>query len=161
MKLIPADSSRGWQRQWAEAKRDLLRLVQPRTVPLSADAIHTARHELHSFFVQTYQLKDALIADGTNTGITRKQIEDAITASPELALLADLANLDKHDHLSRAPRSGLAPQIGAPTGDTSGGASGWRLSLPIRHGSAQLDGLDVARHAVQAWEQTLHNWGLI
>jgi hypothetical protein len=36
------------------------------------------------------------------TGISRQTIENEITNNPDLALLADLANLDKHGHLSKS-----------------------------------------------------------
>jgi hypothetical protein len=157
-KLIPAHSSRDWRRRWAEAQRHLARLDQLRTDELSADAVNAARHELHSFFVQTYHLKDALIADAA---MPEQTVEDAVTASPDLALLADLANLDKHGRLTRRPRSRTVPQVGDPAGIADGAAPGWRLSVPIRHGTANLDGLAVARRAVQAWEQELRQWGLI
>lgn len=156
--LTPADTSRGWKRRWAEAQRDLARLEQLRTDALSGDAVNSARHELGSFFIQTYHLKDALIKE---TSIPKADIEAAVTASPDLALVADLANLDKHGHLDKPPRSGIVPQIGAPQGIADGVVPGWSLSLPIRHGPATLDGLDVARRAIQAWEQTLRRWGLI
>jgi hypothetical protein len=126
--------------------------VQLRADALTGDAVNSAQHELASLFIQTYHLKDALIKE---TSIRKADIEAAITASRDLALLADLANLDKHGQLDKPPRSGIVPRIGPPQGIADGVIPGWRLSLPIWHGPKTLDGLDIARRAVQAWEQTL------
>ncbi len=156
-RLIPGDGSRGWRRRWTEVLRELDRLEQPRT-GLSGDAIHAAREEFHSFFLQTYHLKDALIAEAAVPG-GPDAVETAITASPDLALLADVANLDKHPEFKRRPRSGTVPQFGEPSGVTCPG--GWRLSLPIHHGPRQWDGLDFARRAVEAWRDALRGWGLL
>ena len=122
-------------------------------------SIQTANHDLHSFFVQAYHLKDSLIQDSGVTGLTAATIESAITADPHLALLADLANLDKHGKLSKPPRSG-----DLPTWELSGasdGGAGWRLSLKIRHKGTTHDGLTFADEAVSAWRSQLQSWGLI
>ena len=37
--------------------------------------VHAARHELHSFFAQTYHLKNALIAEGA---VPKQSVERAI-----------------------------------------------------------------------------------
>jgi hypothetical protein len=58
--LRPTDQSRGWQRRWTELQLDLDRLREPRAVQLSGDAIQGARHELQSFYIQAYHIKDAL-----------------------------------------------------------------------------------------------------
>jgi hypothetical protein len=58
---------------------------------LSSEAIHAARHQLHSLYIQAYHLKDALKDESTTTGVGGQKVEDAITNTPELALLADLA----------------------------------------------------------------------
>jgi hypothetical protein len=63
---------------------------------MSGVAINAANHRLQSFYIQAYHLKDALKS--------APAIEPAIAADPALALLADLANLDKHSRLNRPPR---------------------------------------------------------
>ena len=158
--LTPGDQTRGWERRWKEALRWLDELLRPRTEPLSGEAVHAAAHALHSFYVQTYHLKDALIADTTATGIAPAAVENAITNDPALALLADLANLDKHGNLNRSARSGVVPVITVVEG-SSAGLSGWRLHLTIQHGASQLDGLYVAQAAVAAWRAALSGWGLL
>lgn len=121
-----------------------------------------ARDELHSFYIECYHLKDALIVEASTLGITKRQVEDAITADPVLALLADLANLDKHAKLntSKHPaRSGHVPAIGHASGASN--SAGWRLELPIIHAGTERDGLDVARQAVEAWRRLLTGWKLL
>lgn len=156
--LTPADTSRGWSDGGRRRSATSLVLTSSGRTDSAEPAVNAAQHELHSFFIQTYHLKDALIKE---TSIAAATIEAAVTDSPDLALLADLANLDKHGRLNRPPRSGTLPQIGIPQGIDDGVVPGWRLSLPIQHGAVTLDGLDVARHAVQAWEQAFRQWGLI
>ena len=159
MELTPGTQARDWRQRWIEIQEHLKRLLAPHSGPMSAASIQNANHDLHSFFVQAYHLKDSLIQDAGTTGIPATTIENAITADPHLALLADLANLDKHGKLSKAPRSG-----DIPTWDVSGvseGDAGWRLSLTIRHKGKTHDGLNFAGEAVSAWKRHLSRWGLI
>jgi hypothetical protein len=162
-RLIPADQKRGWKQKYHEAERELQELLAPKTSARSASAVTAAQHKLHAFYVQTYHIKDALIADAASTGRSGKTVENAITSDPTLALLADLANLDKHDHLTKPPRSGGVPVIES-VGGTSGHDSQpetWRLDMVIKHNGKTLDGLHVAEDAVIAWRKLLTGWGLI
>ncbi len=158
--LDPSDQERDWKRRWQEAERRLADLFKPRTDGMSAESIHAARGELHSFYVDCYHLKDYLKNEAATTGVSKQQVEDAITADPALALLADLANLDKHAVLTRRLRSAHTPKIVAASG-TSGPGDGWRLNLEIDHGGAKLDGLKVASEALDAWRAHLTTWGLL
>jgi hypothetical protein len=74
-----------------------------------------------------------LKAEGAVAGGT---VEQAITSDPNLALLADLANLDKHFKLSRAPRSGDVPTITVKGVQPGSGEGGWRLEATIAPRSA-------------------------
>jgi hypothetical protein len=95
-------------------------------------------------------------------GVSNAQIEGAISAEAALSLLADLANLDKHFILTQPPRSGRVPQIGEVQGSQSGlGEGGWQLEQVIEHNGQELDGLAVAKDAVDAWERCLTDWGLL
>jgi hypothetical protein len=160
--LQPADQGRGWHRRWEEVERDLIELQAPHTVGFSTQEIHAARHRLHSFYVQAYHLKDALKLEASSTGIPVAAVEAAVTNDPSLALLADLANLDKHGNLTKAPRSGHVPVIKSVKGSSTGScAGGWRLDMAIGHDTQTLDGLQVAQNAVDAWRRALSGWNLI
>jgi len=162
-RLAPADQKRGWTQKFHESERELRELLAPQTGPRSADTVNAARHRLHSFYVQTYHIKDALKEDAGSTGVSGMTVENAITAEPILALLADLANLDKHGKLNKPPRSGSVPVIESVGGisDHDSQPETWRLDVVIRHASKTLDGLKVAEDAVLAWRKLLEGWGLL
>jgi hypothetical protein len=160
--LSPEYRAWDWKERWEGAEQDLERVTARHEEELSGDAIKAAHRELQSFYVRTYHIKDALKEDAASLGVQPSAIEDAITNDPDLALLADLANLAKHYKLNKPPRSGAVPVI-AGAGGVSGGSGegGWRLAVMISHGGKTLDGLDVARAAVEAWRGHLKGWGLI
>jgi hypothetical protein len=159
--LVPGDQSNGWERRWEEAQEQLRHLVSPRSGELSGQAIHAAQYELLNFFVHAYHIKDALKAESASIGLIERQIEDAIDANPTLALLADLANLNKHFELTKPPRSGHVPTIGPVKGTQSGsGDGGWRLELTVEHAGKTLDGLKIAREVIAEWQRQLAGWGL-
>ncbi len=160
-KATPGDQSQDWKGRWADLTRDVERLEAPRDSELSNDNILSAARELLSFYIRAYHLKDALRADSTSHGVTKNQIETAIDNDADLALLADLANLDKHLKLDRDPRSGDVPVIGPAHGIRAGsGEAGWRLEMEITHRGQVHDGLLVARASVEAWRRLLTSWGL-
>lgn len=162
--LGPAEQERTWERRWQDAQDHLNRLLTPRSEPLSAAAIHAAHADLQAFYIQTYHLKDSLRASSATTGISEQKIENEINNNPDLALLADLANLDKHYRLSRKSRSGDTPKIVSVRGiNSSGGTApgGWRLGVEIEHLGHRLDGLHVAKRATAAWEHALKRWNLL
>ena len=78
-----------------------------------------------------------------------------------LALLADLANLEKHVKLNRPPRSGDVPTINVEGLQRGSGEGGWRLKATITHQGTTLDGLDVVSAVVESWRRQLKSWGLI
>src|SRR5262245_9935394 len=121
---------------------------------MSANAIHAARDQLLAFFVQAYHLKDSL---SQASGIDRGGLECAITKEPDLALLADLANLDKHGRLTRPPRSGSVPRVDDSVSGIQDGAGreGWRLGVTLHHGGRRIDGLAFANAVVDAWRRHL------
>lgn len=164
-RLIPADQTRGWKQRFHEAERELKKLLAPQTSPRSADTVNAERDALHAFYVQTYHIKDALKADVASTGISGPTIELAISGEPILALLADLANLDKHGAWDpkKTPRSGSVPVFASHGGTSSHNTQPetWRLDLVIGHAGKTLDGLQVAEEAVAAWRKVLIGWGLL
>jgi hypothetical protein len=156
--LRPTDQSRGWQRRWTELQRDLDRLHEPRTVQLSGEAIQGARQELQSFYIQAYHLKDALKLEEPSLA---SAVESAISSDPMLALLADLANVEKHFQLSNEPRSGDVPSIEVQGTQAGSGKGAWRLEATILHHAKRLDGLEVARAAIESWRRHLTAWDLL
>jgi hypothetical protein len=163
--LILAEQELSWERRWQDPQDHLNRLLAPRPGAPSADAIHAAHKDLQAFYVQTYHLKDSLIDASATTGISRQKVESEINNNPDLALLlADLANMAKHGHLSRPPRSGHVPAIvrgRGTTGSSVSASGGWRLDVVIEHLGHELDGLDVAKCAIATWEQALKRWNLL
>ena len=135
VELTPASQDRDWRQRWIQIQQDLDKLLALRTDAHSSETIHAARHQLHSFYIQAYGLKDALKADCLSLGVKPEDIETAVRNDANLAFLADLANLDKHGNvLSKSPRSGFVPKIAKMSG-VSDSDSGWRLSITIKHGS--------------------------
>jgi hypothetical protein len=154
--------SRDWRRRWEVLQQELAHLRAARGGEFSGDAVHAAQQQLQSFYIQAYHLKDALTADSPSHGITPDALENAITADPNLALIADLANLDKHFALNRPPRSGDVPRVTSVQGLRAGsGEGGWQLEVVISHNSQSLDGLSIAERAVESWRRHLTSWGLI
>ena len=154
------DTTRNWKYRWQAAQEDLERLCAPSMETMSRNTIFAWRDRLCGWYVDAYQLKDALKIAAPNLGIDPPAIETAINDDLRLALLADLANQDKHTQLDRPPRSGLVPKIGVPKGSDVL-PCGWILQLPVHHGPRTLDGLEIAREAVAAWREKLKAWGLI
>lgn len=156
--LTPADQDRGWERRWLEVQRVQAQLAAPRTGGMSADAVHQAVQDFMSFFGLAYHLKDALKA-ASPQGLQGSSVESAISNDPTLALLADLANLDKHFVLSHQPRSGDIPRLGDLRSTTT--VSGWEVEMPIHHKGSVIEGTAFAKDVVKAWEVRLRGWGLI
>jgi hypothetical protein len=164
MEFRPADQARDWKRRWKEIERKAAELQEPRSDGMSGNTLQAARDELHTFYISCYHLKDSLKHEASTTGVSKREVEDAITADSALSLVGDLANLDKHaalDTKKYQPRSGHVPTIGAATGSASTSGEGWRLNLPIVHNKTILDGLTVAQQAVDAWRGVLTGWGLL
>jgi hypothetical protein len=159
--LTPEEQERTWKRRWQDAQQHLARLLAPRMEPCSADAIHAGHGDLQAFYTQTYHLKDSLKEASGTTGISGQTVEDAITNNRDLALLADLANLDKHGHLTKPPRSGHTPRIVSVCGITASDSEGWRLAVSIEHAGNHIDGLDFAQRVGSAWRQVLQSWNLL
>lgn len=159
--LVPGNQTRDWKQRWKLVQDELALIVRPHTETMSGESIHSALQRLFSFFISAYHLKDALKDAAPGIGLSGSDVEIAVTNDARLALLADLANLDKHMKLNRAPRSGTVPVIGEISGSDDPKGGGWRLSLQISHGTRSLDGLSVAEAAVNAWREKLAAWQLI
>jgi len=159
--LVPGNQTRDWKQRWSQAQKDLQSVFSPSTEAMSGESIHAWLHRLFSFFIHAYHLKDALKDAAPSLGLNASDIEAAITNDPRLALLADLANLDKHFKLTKPPRSGCVPVIEQISGVDSAAGNGWLLSVKIKHGTVILDGLAVAKDAIAAWQEKLSTWGIL
>ena len=155
--LRPGVQDRDWQLRWKQLQDRLPRVAGIRSEPRSADAIHSAAQDFFEFLVSAYHLKDALIQD---QAVPENDVEQAITQSSTLSLLADLANLDKHRQLdvARRPRSGDTPVIEGVS-DTSSG-DGWELVVDIRHKDRVVNGVAFAKAVVEEWRKHFQGWGL-
>ena len=153
------DTARDWNSRWQSIQAELKSLSEPSMETMSRDAILTWRDRLCGWYVQAYHLKDALKGAASTLRIAPQAIETAINDDLRLALLADLANQDKHTKLN-CLRSGYVPEIGAPSGSDVR-PHGWILKLPVNHGPRTLDGLEIAGEAVAAWRDKLKEWKLI
>ena len=156
--LKPGDQSLGWARRWERAQSRLPALLTPHTEDLSGEAVKDARDDLFAFFMQTYHIKDALKVEATSLGIDKKEVESAVNADPDLRLLGGLANLAKHHGKGRDADAPEIIRTRGTSGDTGGG---WRLDVTIRRSGEDLDGLQIAQSAVDAWRGLLSGWGLI
>jgi len=156
--LVPGNQERDWKQRWKILQEEFQYISSPCTEVMSADSIHTSLQRLSSFFIHAYHFKDALKAASTEIGLTASDIEAAITNDPRLALLADLANLDKHLILNTQPRSGCTPVIQQISGIDNSAGGGWFLSVKIKHGATVLDGITITQNAVAAWREQLMAW---
>lgn len=161
--LIPGNQIRDWKQRWRTTQEELQVILSPHSETMSSESIHAALQNLQSFFIQTYHLKDALKDAASGLGLKASDIETAINNDPRLAILADLANLDKHIKLDpkKPPRSTITPTIKQISGIDCQSGAGWELSVQIQHGATTLSGLKVAEDAVNAWRAQLIAWKLI
>lgn len=159
--LVPGNQARDWTQRWRLIQDEIHVVLSPHTEIMSGESIHASLQSLFAFLILAYHLKDALKDAAPAHGLIPSDIEAAISNDPRLALLADLANLDKHMKLTKAPRSGYVPVIEQISGADSSTGNGWHLVAKIRHGTSVLDGLSVAQDAVIAWREKLVAWGLV
>lgn len=159
--LIPGNQARDWKQRWSQVQKDLQSVSSASAEVMSGESIHALLQQLFSFFIHAYHLKDALKDAAPSLGLNASDIEAAITNDPRLALLADLANLDKHVKLEKPPRSGCVPVIEQISGVDSAAGNGWFLSVKIRHATGIMDGLAVAKDAIAAWNEKFSAWGIL
>lgn len=156
IEMTPGDQTWDWRARWEQVLREFAELVAPRTDEMGAEGIRAARYRLNQFYISAFHLKDALKKQTTH------DVEKAINATTELAILADLANSEKHDGLDpgRRTHSGHEPRIKKVSG-TSLPAGGWKVVVVIEHDGKELDGIAVAESALDAWRRVLGGWGLL
>lgn len=154
--LEPGDQSLGWSRRWESAQPWLQQISAVHSGAGGGEEIKDARDDLLRFYVHLYHLKDALKTEAKTLSLDKKQIEDAASANPDLILLGGLANRTKHHGKGRGPD---APEIVKVTGISDEG--GWRLELVVKQGGKELDGIQIAEDAMEAWRRLLLGWDLI
>ena len=159
--LVPGDQERDWRLRWKLIQYEISEIKNNHSEDMSKDSIHLAAQRLFAFFILAYHLKDALKDASSELGLVKSNIENAINSDPRLALLADLANLDKHVKLDKPPRSGYIPTVEEISGIEGQSCRGWRLSVKILHNGSIIDGLTIAANGVDAWRETLISWKLI
>lgn len=116
--------------------------------------------DIYAFFQNCYHLKDWLKNDVTFTAYSHAEIESYVSATPALAVCADLCNGIKHLVLSNPPRSGDTPRLGQKTmrvhlQDSLSGEefpTKIQISVEVEHGGHTLDAFQLATDAMQAWE---------
>lgn len=156
--LIPGNQARDWKQRWRQIQKDLESVCAPSMEIMSGESIDAWLQRLCSFYIHAFHLKDALKAAAPSLGLEAFAIEEAVSNDPRLALLADLANLDKHSKLTGRLKSGCLPVFGQRSGVENPTGNGWLLCLKIEHAGTTLDGLTVAKDAIAAWRDKLSVW---
>jgi hypothetical protein len=148
-----------WKRRWAHAQGELERLMARDTEELSGEAVKVAHRELQTFFVHTYHLKDALIAEASSHGLVPnhrgrdhqrpRPRPPRRPAEPRQAPQAEPGSPQRRRARVISTRGVLA----------GSGEGGWRLDVQIMHNGEVLDGLEVASAALEAWRRHLKQGG--
>ena len=152
----------GWREQYDRMRRSHARFVAIASGHISAGS-DQARDALFHFFQDAHHLKDWLINDDAIT-VARYEIEDAVTASPELSVCADLCNGTKHGKLragNRGPRSG-DPATAFVRQSVNVRVGTWRKVATIGAvGGELMPGSTVSVDAASVWGAagfTTHSW---
>jgi hypothetical protein len=153
----PTQHDRDAARRWRETSGELARLEQP--LPNAQhETIFDAQRRLHLVFIELWAMREAVIRQDVSTAT----VTAAIKNSPMgMALAHDLGNVAKHGPLRGSPMSPYKPDLGAIRAERSGSGVEWRFNLVVQHGPNELEGLKVARDAVDEWERYLKQWNLL
>lgn len=158
--MKPGDQKNDWAKRWTTLEADLPKVTGLRPGSAGREAIKSAEREVLEFIVSAYHLKDILKADKVlPPGV---DVEKTVSADADLALLADMANLDKHHALNskkHPPRSGYVPKYLEHEAYSSQG--GWGLVSKYEHNGVTINAVDVARNGMAAWRTLLQSHGLI
>jgi hypothetical protein len=139
----------------------------------SADS-STARDALFHFFQDAYHLKDWLINDET-VSLSAAEVEEAVSASGQLSICADLCNGTKHRGLTRTSRTGdpstgfvgqsVTIQVGSleelASLDLSAPAGFTTHSWKVKSRGKTLDAATLAGQVVAEWDRWLVERGLL
>jgi hypothetical protein len=153
----PADHERDAVRRWRDTATELTELEKP-LPDVHRDTLFEAQRRLHHVFIELWALREATISHGVDKAV----VDAAIDADRDgLALAHDVGNLAKHGSLSRPARSGHKPTFGRVFGVQPGAGGEISFSLGVNWDGIEVDGLRLARRAVNAWEQSLTRWGVV
>ncbi len=146
---------RPWQEMWTRVQQRFAELVHRLTVV--GGSIDEAREAALEFCLWCYHLMDWLQQDPQVTAVSPADAKDYVDNSSALKLCADVANTVKHH--TRYARYRPA-WIGGATGGDSQPVT-LRVDYREPSGTAgSRDALDLARAAIQEWEQFIIQHGL-
>lgn len=108
---------------------------------------------VYSYFMNCYHLKDWIKNDPASGSLAAK-VEGRISATPEMALCADICNGLKHLVLKNKPRSGQNPQFGKKLFKVGVGTQPTTIAVEyiINTASGPVDAFDLATKCLGAWE---------
>jgi SUMO ligase MMS21 Smc5/6 complex component len=116
--------------------------------------------DLWAFFQACWHLKDWIKNDNTVDATVRNNIEQIVKMYPAIMISADLANATKHLKLT-TPRAGadiVSRSVVVNLGDLSKCSSSHGVTLS--NGTTVI-AQEVAKKAVEEWQEVLKNNGLI
>lgn len=147
------ERSPGWRGQYERLRRWKRRLseIEPNELEELFDFIL-------AFFTACYHLRDWLLRDVPSV---QADLDQLFAKSQPLRLSADIANISKHFHLTRPPRS--RHQLSLAREYVPGGA-GWfgrDGRLVVLSDGEKVDVLDLATEAEQAWTAFLREHGYL
>ena len=153
-----------WREKYAKMMRALERLERIYTDTGNSISTDDAREATENFFSHAYHLKDYLKRECPEKA---QRIEDHVTGSRALSLVADLHNSFKHGHDVKRRRGKHETSAGIPAvGDLvrinthtnveltpTVSRCSQRLEITFENGT--FDALDLAKQTVQAWDDFL------
>jgi hypothetical protein len=130
-----------WEEQLARVRRYHARFKEANDGVEMRVTTEYAADDMHAFFQNCYHLKDWLKNDPAFTKKTDDEIEDYITATPCLALCADICNGTKHLSLHVWEGGPMHGRIA--------------LKMSIEHNGVMIDAFTLATECLAAWEAFL------
>lgn len=144
------------QEQFDRVKRYLARLENKRQ-----QSLQEHEDDLYAFFQNCWHLKDWIKMRDYSQGNKKKhyRIERLVKKKDAIMHCADLANAAKHLHLDQTLRRDAAVSedrniVAFPDPEGSQLATYWVTSGP-ENARTRMSALDVARQAVQEWEDLI------
>jgi hypothetical protein len=159
---VSAHGSATFDRTWRSQYRRMMRCLAKlhgATPPTNVFIAAEIEDGFMAFFQAAWHLKDWLKADPQSSRHV-SDIETFVNSTPELCLVADLANGTKHLALDRRPRTGDA-STGMLTMSFGGDPTvGLCASIAVTSNGHTHDALGLALSAVNCWELYLASKGL-